>query len=192
MCGEQEECKAANHFLCKRSSLRKVNPCSDALVLIVSNTENCEGIKGKSHVAGMGIEEILAAVVKRVPPPQETIAKPPRALIFDSFYDQYLGIVCQFRVMDGVFTNKDTVQFMNTGKSHSVTDMWIRAPDRVDVDSLSPGEVGCLAGAMKTVQVRLPVASHLLGDSVTAQSMLHTCTHTHIETIIAAFLDGSF
>lgn len=92
-------------------------------------------------------------MVERVPPPQDTSAKAPRALIFDSFYDQYLGIVCQFRVMDGVFTKQDTVQFMNTGKAHAVTDLWIRAPDRVDVASLSAGEVGCLAGAMKTVQV---------------------------------------
>lgn len=103
----------------------------------------------------MGIEEILEAVVERVPPPPDRSMNAPRALIFDSFYDQYLGIVCQFRVMDGVFTKQDTVQFMNTGRAHAVTDLWIRAPDRVDVASLSAGEVGCLAGAMKTVQVWL-------------------------------------
>lgn len=113
------------------------------------------GLDGPLGVcAGVGIEEILEAVVARVPPPQDRSDNAPRALIFDSFYDQYLGIVCQFRVKDGVFTKQDTVQFMNTGRSHAVTDMWIRAPDRVDVASLSAGEVGCLAGAMKTVQVR--------------------------------------
>jgi hypothetical protein len=91
--------------------------------------------------------------VRRVPAPADTRAAPPRALIFDSFYDQYLGIVAQFRVMDGTLSKQDTVTFMNTGRSHAITDLWVRAPDRVDVDSLSAGEVGCLAGAIKTVQV---------------------------------------
>jgi elongation factor 4 len=107
-----------------------------------------------SAKTGVGIDEILEAIVNRVPPPKDTRSSPLRALIFDSFYDQYLGVVCQFRVIDGLVTTRDTITFMNTKKSFRVTDLWARAPGRVDVNCLYAGEVGCVAGAIKSVQVR--------------------------------------
>ena len=103
---------------------------------------------------GIGIDEILAAIVAKVPPPPDRRNRPLRALIFDSYYDQYLGVICQFRVMDGLMTKRDTIKFMNTGKSTGVGDLWVRAPGRVDVDCLYAGEVGCVAGQVKAVQVR--------------------------------------
>ena len=63
-----------------------------------------------SAKTGEGIDAILTAIVDHVPPPQDNRDKPLRALIFDSFFDQYLGVVCQFRVMDGCITKRDTVQ----------------------------------------------------------------------------------
>jgi translation elongation factor EF-4 len=107
-----------------------------------------------SAKTGVGIDEILEAVVTRVPAPKDNRKLLPRALIFDSYYDQYLGVVCQFRVIDGMFTKRDTIQFFNTGKSCLVTDLWVSAPARVDVDCLYAGEVGCVAGAIKSVLVR--------------------------------------
>ena len=108
-----------------------------------------------SAKTGVGIDAILDAIVARVPPPPDRRGAPPRALIFDSYYDQYLGVVCQFRVIDGMITKRDTVTFVNTQKSFGVTDIWTAAPGRVDVDCLYAGEVGCLAGAIKSVQARL-------------------------------------
>jgi translation elongation factor EF-4 len=107
-----------------------------------------------SAKTGEGIEAILEAIVRDIPPPPDNRDKPLRALIFDSFYDQYLGVVCQFRVMDGLITKRDTIQFMNTGKTAGVTDLYTRAPTRIDVDCLYAGEVGCVAGAIKAVQAR--------------------------------------
>jgi GTP-binding protein LepA len=107
-----------------------------------------------SAKTGVGIDEILEAIVSRVPPANDTRKEPLRALIFDSYYDQYLGVVCQFRVVDGMVTKRDTITFMNTKKSFKVTDLWTRAPGRVDVNCLYSGEVGCVAGAIKSVQVR--------------------------------------
>ena len=76
-----------------------------------------------SAKTGVGIEAILEAVVHRIPPPPDNRIKPLRALIFDSFYDPFLGIVCQFRVMDGMITKRDTIRFMNTQKEYAVRTM---------------------------------------------------------------------
>ena len=110
---------------------------------------------------GVGIDGILEAVVARVPAPKDTRDALPRALIFDSYYDQYLGVVCQFRVVDGMITKRDSIHFCNTGKGASVTDLWASAPSRVDVDCLYAGEVGCVAGAIKSV------LDARVGDTVT-------------------------
>jgi elongation factor 4 len=134
---------------------RVAREIEDVLGIDASNALLC------SAKTGVGISEILEAIVKRIPPPPDRRAKAARALIFDSFYDQYLGVVCQFRVMDGAIMVNDTITFMNTGRSYPVTDLWVRAPDRVDVNSLLAGEVGCLAGAIKAVQ------DARVGDTIT-------------------------
>lgn len=138
---------------------RVAREIEDVLGIDASNAILC------SAKTGVGIDDILVAVVERVPPPVDTRGAPPRALIFDSFYDQYLGVVCQFRVMDGTLSKRDTLTFMNTARSHDVTDMWVLAPDRVDVDSLHAGEVGCVAGAIKTVQ------DARVGDTITVRGV---------------------
>lgn len=138
---------------------RVAKEIEDVLGIDASNAILC------SAKTGIGIDDILQAVCERVPAPADTRGLPPRALIFDSFYDQYLGVVCQFRVMDGTISKRDTVTFMNTARSHDITDLWVLAPDRVDVDSLHAGEVGCVAGAIKAVQ------DARVGDTVTVRGV---------------------
>lgn len=110
---------------------------------------------------GLGIPEILEAVVKKVPPPEDTRDRPLRALIFDSYYDSYKGVVVQFRVVDGELRKGDIVRFMNTGCEYDITELGVLAPKPVEVESLHAGEVGYLAASIKAV------ADARVGDTIT-------------------------
>lgn len=112
---------------------------------------------------GLGIEEILQAVVNRVPPPKDTQDKPLRALIFDSAYDVYKGVVVYMRVMDGIIRKGDTVKLMNTKKEVTVDEIGVLSPKIVPVDELYAGEVGYFSAAIKSV------ADARVGDTVTSR-----------------------
>ena len=108
----------------------------------------------------IGITEVLEAIVKLVPPPANTENKPLRALVFDSFYDSYRGIIVYFRIKDGRIKPGDKIKFMANEKTFEVTELGILRPQQVKVDNLGPGEVGYLAAAIKDV-------STLVGDTIT-------------------------
>jgi GTP-binding protein LepA len=122
---------------------------------------DCSGAIMASAKQGLGIAEILEAVVARVPPPRDARDKPLRALIFDSYYDAYKGVVVQFRVMDGSLRRGDLVRFMNTRTEYDVTELGVLAPKPVEVDELFAGEVGYLAASIKAV------ADARVGDTIT-------------------------
>jgi len=122
---------------------------------------DCSNILRVSAKQGVGIMETLEQVVARVPPPQNNVTKPLRALIFDSYYDAYRGVVCQFRVMDGSVAKGDTVVMMNTGKEYTLDEVGVLAPGKVEVDTLYCGEVGYLAAQIKSVK------DARVGDTVT-------------------------
>lgn len=109
---------------------------------------------------GIGIDEVLEAVVKYVPPPIDTSDKPLRALVFDSAYDQYLGTICFFKVMDGSIKLGDNVQFMATGKKFEVVELGFLNPNRNPVNELKTGEVGYFAGSIKEI-------TRFVGDTIT-------------------------
>ena len=109
---------------------------------------------------GAGIEDVLEAIVKYVPPPNDTSNKPLRALVFDSAYDQYLGTICFFKVMDGSIKMGDTVQFMATGKKFEVVELGFLNPNRNPVNELKTGEVGYFAGSIKEI-------TRFVGDTIT-------------------------
>ena len=109
---------------------------------------------------GTGIEEVLEAVVKFIPPPVDTSDKPLRALVFDSAYDQYLGTICFFKVMDGSIKLGDTIQFMATGKKFEVVELGFLNPLRNPVDELKTGEVGYMACSIKEI-------TRFVGDTIT-------------------------
>jgi elongation factor 4 len=114
-----------------------------------------------SAKAGIGIDEILEAVVARVPPPRDSREAPLRALIFDSYYDAYKGVVVQFRVLDGSLRRGDLVRFMNTRCEYDVVELGVLAPKPVEVEELFAGEVGYLAASIKRV------ADARVGDTIT-------------------------
>jgi len=112
---------------------------------------DCSDIVKASAKAGIGIDDILEAIVEKVPPPKADTEKPFRALIFDSYYDSYRGVIVFFRVIDGEVKKGDKLRFMASGAEHEVTEVGVMTPRQVPVDSLRAGEVGYICGAIKDV-----------------------------------------
>jgi len=114
-----------------------------------------------SSKSGAGVEELLEAIVARVPPPQGEEADPLRALVFDSYYDTYRGVVCYLRVRDGRLSTGDRLRFLATGESPAADEVGVLTPGAVPVGGLGPGEVGYLITGVKDIdRVRV-------GDTVT-------------------------
>ncbi len=112
---------------------------------------DCSGAILASAKEGVGINEILESIVHLVPPPSDTVAQPLRALIFDSYYDSYRGVVVYFRVMDGTVKKGDRIRLMATGKECQIDELGVLSPTQVQLDELHAGEVGYLAAAIKAV-----------------------------------------
>lgn len=109
---------------------------------------------------GLGIEEVLEAVVDFVPPPVDTSDKPLRALVFDSAYDQYLGTLCFFKVVDGNIKLGDKIKFMASGKEYEITELGYLNPHRVPVKELKTGDVGYMGCSIKEI-------TRFVGDTIT-------------------------
>ena len=122
---------------------------------------DCSEAIRASAKAGIGINDILESIVQLVPPPQDTLEEPFRALIFDSYYDAYRGVIVYFRVMDGRVKKGDKIRFMASGKEFVIDELGILSPQQVQVNELHAGEVGYLAAAIKTV------ADARVGDTIT-------------------------
>lgn len=122
---------------------------------------DCSGAILASAKEGIGIDEILEAIVKRVPPPQDTVSEPLRALIFDSYYDSYRGVIVYFRVMDGTVKKGDRIRLMASGKELEIDEIGVLSPTQKQVEELHAGEVGYLAAAIKAV------ADARVGDTIT-------------------------
>lgn len=105
-----------------------------------------------SAKTGQGVDEILEAIVKRIPPPSGDTEAPLRALIFDSHFDSYRGAVAYVRVMEGTVRVGDEIMMMSSGRRFEVTDLGVFSPRMVPVKQLSAGEVGCVMASMKQVR----------------------------------------
>jgi GTP-binding protein LepA len=117
-----------------------------------------------SAKTGLGVPDILQAVVDRVPPPPDRVEEPLRALIFDSYYDPYRGVIVYFRVISGSISKRDKVLLMASKKTYELDEVGVMAPDQRQVDSLHAGEVGYLAASIKAV------ADARVGDTITLVS----------------------
>jgi len=122
---------------------------------------DCSGAILASAKEGIGIPEILEAIVERVPPPANTINESLRALIFDSYYDSYRGVIVYFRVMDGTVKKGDRIYLMASSKEYVIDELGILAPTQKQVEELHAGEVGYLGAAIKAV------ADARVGDTIT-------------------------
>ena len=114
-----------------------------------------------SAKAGIGIEDILEQIVEYVPAPAGDIEAPLKALIFDSVYDSYRGVVLNVRIMDGMVKPGDKIQMMSNGKTFDVTEVGVFSPKAIQRDALMVGDVGYITAAIKTVK------DTQVGDTVT-------------------------
>ena len=114
-----------------------------------------------SAKSGIGIPDILEAIVNKVPAPPDKSDEPTRALIFDSRFDAYKGAIAYVRVKEGTIKTKDTIRMMHDNKDFDVTDLGIFTPNLVPVQELPCGSVGCIAASIKNV------ADCHVGDTVT-------------------------
>ncbi|XP_038972024.1 translation factor GUF1 homolog, chloroplastic isoform X2 [Phoenix dactylifera] len=110
---------------------------------------------------GIGITDILNAIITRIPPPKDTAGSPLRALIFDSYYDPYKGVIVYFRIVDGTIKKGDRIYFMASGKDYVADEIGVLSPNQLPVNELYSGEVGYISASIRSV------ADARVGDTIT-------------------------
>jgi GTP-binding protein LepA len=146
--------------------LNKIDlPAADA-DRVISEIEDIIGIPAHDAVrasakTGIGIADILESIVQRIPAPKGEAGAPLKALIIDSWFDNYLGTVSLVRVIDGVLRPKEKVRLMATGRDYQVDEVGVFTPKRRPVDELAVGEVGYVIAGIKDVR------SARVGDTIT-------------------------
>ena len=114
-----------------------------------------------SAKTGLNCEDVLVDIIKNVPPPKGDSTKPLKALIFDSYYDNFKGAVCLVRIFDGEVKRGDEILCMNTGKTYTVTEVGVFTPQPTETEKLESGEVGYITASIKTV------SDIRVGDTIT-------------------------
>ncbi len=114
-----------------------------------------------SGKTGVGVDALLNAVIERIAPPKNNKEKPLRALIFDSYFDPYKGVVALIKVVDGKLKGKDTILMMANNTSFEITELGVHTPKEKKLDVLESGEVGYIAASIKDI------TSVEVGDTIT-------------------------
>ncbi|NSW73764.1 elongation factor 4 [bacterium] len=104
-----------------------------------------------SAKTGQGIEDIFDQIINKIPPPQKSEIKETRALIIDSWFDSFLGVVLLLRVFDGKINSKDTIKLMSSDKTYEIRNLGVFSPEAKNVALLSAGEVGFLTASIKQI-----------------------------------------
>ena len=138
----------------------------EATRLAITETLDLDGDEALAISAkhGTGVPEVLEAIVARIPPPKGDPEAPLKALVFDSFYDSYQGVVVYLRVVDGSVREGMRVLFMSNGQSYQVQQVGVFSPDMRPVGELSTGQVGYITAAIKRV------ADAKVGETITEQA----------------------
>ncbi len=113
---------------------------------------------------GTGIQELVEAVIKRVPAPKGELNKPLKALVFDSYYDAYLGVVALIRIIDGSVHVGDEIYMKQANRSYPVVELGVSTPHKKNVETLTAGEVGFLTASIKEIQ------DIKVGDTITLKN----------------------
>src|SRR5690606_8503126 len=118
-------------------------------------------IRRISAKTGLGVEQLLADIVEHVPPPKQEVDAPARALIFDSLYDDYRGVITHIRVVEGVFGEGDKLRFMASDASAEAKEVGYFSPKLVRTKTLEAGDIGYIASGLKNVELAR------IGDTIT-------------------------
>ncbi|MBO4956699.1 MAG: elongation factor 4 [Rickettsiales bacterium] len=153
--------------------LNKVDLPSADLEKTQQQIEDIIGIDASEAVpvsakTGEGVKELLEVVVNKLPAPVGDIEKPAKAMLIDSWYDPYLGVVVLIRVIDGIFKKNDKIKMMSTNAIYTMESVGIFTPKKVNVQQLSAGEVGYFTGQIKQV------ADCKVGDTIILSNDIHT------------------
>jgi GTP-binding protein LepA len=124
---------------------------------VISEIEDIIGVDAHDAIrasakSGLGVEEVLEALVAHIPPPKGDIEAPLQALIIDSWFDSYLGVVSLVRIVNGSIRKGDKMRVMSTGRSYEVDQVGIFTPKRTKLEALHAGEVGYLVAGIKEIQ----------------------------------------
>ena len=157
---------AINHGLEIIPVINKIDLPSADIVRTQEAIEKAVGLDATDAIpvsakTGQGVAEVLEAIVNRLPPPTGDPDAPLQALIFDSWFDAYRGVIVLVRVMQGTLRKGQRIRFMSNGKSFEVDSMGVLMPKPVDIGQLLAGEVGFFAATIKTV------SDTKIGDTVT-------------------------
>ncbi|WP_170952656.1 translation elongation factor 4 [Rhodobacter sp. JA431] len=133
---------------------------------VKANIEDVIGIDASDAVpisakTGLGIPDVLEAIVQRLPAPEGVRDAPLKAMLVDSWYDAYLGVVVMIRVMDGVVRKGDQIKMMQTGAAYRIDKLAVLKPRMVDIAELGPGEIGVFTASIKQVR------DTRVGDTIT-------------------------
>ncbi|MBK8465532.1 MAG: elongation factor 4 [Chloracidobacterium sp.] len=133
---------------------------------IKEQIENIIGLDASEAVltsakSGLGVEDVLEAIIAKIPAPKGDRNAPLKALIFDSWYDSYRGVIVLFRVIDGTIKKGMKIRFFNTGREYLVETIGVNRPRPTPIGNLGPGEVGFITASIKTV------ADVQIGDTIT-------------------------
>jgi GTP-binding protein LepA len=160
---------AINHGLEIIPVINKIDLPSADIVRTQEAIEKAVGLDATDAIAvsaktGVGIDEVLEAIVKRLPAPTGDPDAPLQALVFDSWFDAYRGVIVLVRVMQGTLRKGQRIRFMSVGKSYEVESMGVLMPKPVEIAELRAGEVGFFAATIKNV------ADTKIGDTVTDEA----------------------
>ncbi|MBU5438336.1 translation elongation factor 4 [Tissierella sp. MSJ-40] len=122
---------------------------------------DCEEAPLISAKEGLNIDDVLEEIVEKIPAPKGDVEAPLKALIFDSYYDSYKGVICYIRVFEGTIEPGMTIRMMSTGKSYEVTEVGVNTSKHMSLDKLEPGDVGFVTASIKNVK------DARVGDTIT-------------------------
>lgn len=158
---------ALDHDLEVIPVLNKIDLPSSDPVKIAGEIEeiiglDCTDVLQVSAKTGLGVPDVLESIIKHIPPPGGEYDKPLKALIFDSWYDSYLGVVVLFRVLDGQIRRNQEIMMFSNKKKFEITKLGVFSPEPAEIDLLGPGEVGFLCAGVKDLK------EARVGDTITS------------------------
>ena len=169
----------ANTYLAMENDLtlipvmNKIDLASNELEKSLDQVESVIGIDREEAInvsakTGIGINELIPAIIDRIPPPVGDIEKPLKALIFDSWFDEYRGVIILVKIIDGKIKKNDKIKFLSNNSNYDVNELGVFTPVPLPLKELSVGEVGYIIGSIKNVsEVKIgDTITHLKGSDI--------------------------